>query len=148
MRYSLPPDTAAFTGRNREVELVTGPEARASRPGAGLIYAINGLPGLGKTALAVHCAHLLRDLYPGRQLFIDLHAHTPGQEPVPPEAALAGLLTAVGLDPRSLPVSLENRTALWRDRMSGQQALLVLDNAASSEQVVPLLPVVRAAWFW
>jgi DNA-binding SARP family transcriptional activator/tetratricopeptide (TPR) repeat protein len=140
VRYSLPPDTAAFTGRDQEVELVTGPGATASRTGAGAIYAINGLPGLGKTALAVHCAHLLRRRFAERQLFIDLHAHTPGQEPVPPETALAGLLTAVGVDPRSLPASLEERIAWWRDRMAGQKALLVLDNAASSDQVVPLLP--------
>jgi hypothetical protein len=30
--------------------------------------------------------------------------------------------------------------ALWRDRLAGQQLLLVLDDAASSEQVRPLLP--------
>ncbi len=140
VRYSLPPDTAAFTGRNQEVELLAGAGATASRTGPGIIYAINGLPGLGKTALAVHCAHLLRGRFADRQLFIDLHAHTPGQEPVRPETALAGLLSAVGVDPRSLPASLQDRTALWRDRMAGQKALLILDNAASSEQVVPLLP--------
>jgi DNA-binding SARP family transcriptional activator/tetratricopeptide (TPR) repeat protein len=138
VKYSLPPDTAAFTGRDQEVQLLAG--AGATTSGTGVIYAINGLPGLGKTALAVHCAHLLRRRFAERQLFIDLHAHTPGQEPVRPETALAGLLAAVGVDPRSLPASLEGRTALWRDRMAGQKALLVLDNAASSDQVVPLLP--------
>ena len=57
-----------------------------------------------------------------------------------PEAALAGLLAAVGVDPRHLPEDLEGRASLWRDRMAGQRALLVLDNAASSAQVAPLLP--------
>ena len=73
-------------------------------------------------------------------VFIDLHGHTPGQDPVPPEVALAGLLTAVGVDARYLPEDLGGRTNLWRDRMAGQQALLVLDNAASSAQIAPLLP--------
>ena len=52
---------------------------------------------------------MLRDRFPDRQLFIDLHAHTPGQDPVPPEAALAGLLTAAGVDARYLPEDLEGR---------------------------------------
>ncbi len=97
-------------------------------------------PGVGKTALAVHAAHLLKDRFPDRQLFIDLHAYTPGQDPMLPEAALAGLLTAVGVDARYLPPDLEGRAVLWRDRMVGQRVLLVLDNAASSDQVTPLLP--------
>lgn len=69
-----------------------------------------------------------------------MHAYTPGQRPVQPDAALAGLLVEVGVDARYLPESLEGRTGLWRDRMAGQRAVLVLDNAASSDQVTPLLP--------
>lgn len=138
IRHSLPPDTAAFTGRSAEVERITPAVAPAVSDGR--IVAIGGMPGIGKTALAVHVAHCLRDQYPERQLFIDLHAHTPGQEPVSPEAALASLLCAVGVDPRYLPGDLEGRISLWRDRMAGQRAVLVLDNAASSDQVTPLLP--------
>jgi tetratricopeptide (TPR) repeat protein len=59
---------------------------------------------------------------------------------VAPEAALAGLLTAAGMDARYLPGDLDRRAGLWRDRMAGQRALLVLDNAADSDQVTPLLP--------
>jgi DNA-binding SARP family transcriptional activator/tetratricopeptide (TPR) repeat protein len=136
LRYSLPADTAAFTGRDGELASILAPAAG----GAAAIRAIGGMPGIGKTTLAVHAAHLLRDQYPDRQLFIDLRAHTPGQDPVAPAAALAGLLAAVGVDLRSLPEDLPSRAALWRDRMAGQRAVLVLDNAASSAQVVPLLP--------
>ena len=59
------------------------------------IHAIGGMPGVGKTALAVHVAHLLRGWFPDRQLFIDLYAHTPGQDPDASGAALARLLSAV-----------------------------------------------------
>jgi len=59
---------------------------------------------------------------------------------VAPEAALAGLLTAAGMDACYLPGDLDRRAGLWRDRMAGQRALLVLDNAADSDQVTPLLP--------
>jgi len=140
-RYSLPPDTAAFTGRRAELDritaAVTGP---AGTGGVVAIHAIGGMPGVGKTALAVRAAHVLKDRFPDRQLFLSLHGHTPGRDPVTPEAALAGLLSAVGVDARYLPADLDGRAALWRDRMAGQQALIVLDNAANSAQVTPLLP--------
>jgi tetratricopeptide (TPR) repeat protein len=141
VRCSLPPDTAAFTGRQAELDRITAAvTAAAGTGGAVAIQAIGGMPGVGKTALAVHAAHLLKDRFPDRQLFLSLDAHTPGQQPVIPEVALAGLLGAVGVDARYLPGDLEGRTALWRDRMAGQRALVVLDNAASSAQVAPLLP--------
>ncbi len=141
VRYSLPQDTAAFTGRAGELDLITTAVTDAVGPGGVVaIRAIGGMPGVGKTALAVHAAHGLRRRFPDRQLFIDLHAHTPGQDPAAPEAALAGLLGAVGVDARYLPEDLAGRSGLWRDKMAGQRALLVLDNAASSTQVAPLLP--------
>jgi DNA-binding SARP family transcriptional activator len=144
VRHSLPPDTAAFTGRNGELHQIMSAvteAADAARPGGVVpIRALGGMPGVGKTALAVHAAHLLADRFPDRQLFVDLHGHTPGRDPVAPADALAGLLTAAGVDPRHLPAELESRSALWRDKMAGLRALLVLDNAASSAQVVPLLP--------
>jgi tetratricopeptide (TPR) repeat protein/transcriptional regulator with XRE-family HTH domain len=140
-RHGLPPDTAAFTGRDTELELIAGDLTGGAAPrGAVAIRTIGGMPGVGKTALAVHAAHLLAGTFPDRQLFVDLRGHTPGQEPVSPEDALAGLLAATGVDPRFLPADLAGRSMLWRDRLAGQRALLVLDNAASSAQVTPLLP--------
>ena len=141
VRHSLPPDTTAFTGRDEELNQITA--ALVGVMGAGgvvAVGAIDGMPGVGKTTLAVHAAHVLQEKFPDRQLFIDLHGHTPGREPVRPEDALAGLLTATGVDPRYLPSGLEGRVEMWRDRMAGRRALLVLDNAASSSQVGPLLP--------
>ncbi len=135
VRYSLPLDAAAFTGRAGELDRVT-----AAAGGVVAIHAIGGMPGAGKTALAVHTAHLLASQFPDRQLFVDLHAHTPGHEPVRPEDALAGLLAAVGVEPRFLPADLDGRAGMWRDKMTGQRAVLVLDNAAGSGQVTPLLP--------
>jgi len=158
VRYSLPPDTVAFTGRDGELDqiaaaladavtavtAVTGGAGPGGRmpggAGAAAVRVIGGMPGIGKTALAVHAAHRLRPSFPDRQLFVDLRGHAPGQAPLAPEAALDGLLAAAGVDPRSCPADLAGRAAVWRDRMAGQRALLVLDNAASSAQVAPLLP--------
>jgi tetratricopeptide (TPR) repeat protein len=142
MRSSLPPDTAGFTGRAAELKLITAAVAEVAEAGGGMasIRVIGGMPGVGKTAIAIHAAHLLADEFPDRQLFVDLHGHTPGRQPVTPLDALALLLAATGADPRFLPTDVEWRAAMWRDRMAGQRAIVVLDNAASSAQVTPLLP--------
>jgi transcriptional regulator with XRE-family HTH domain/tetratricopeptide (TPR) repeat protein len=135
-RHGLPLDTPAFTGRETELDAITG----AAAAGAVAVQVITGMPGVGKTALAVRAAHLLASAFPDRQLFIDLHGHTPGRDPVSPADALAELLAAVGMDTRWLPKGLTARSALWRDLIADQQTLLVLDNAASADQVMPLLP--------
>jgi tetratricopeptide (TPR) repeat protein len=141
VRFSLPPDTAAFTGRDEELDRIAAAAADTAQAGGVVaVGAIDGMPGVGKTALAVHIAHLLTDKFPDRQLFVNLHAHTPGREPVTPQDALAGLLAADGVDARFVPRDLDARAGMWRDRMAGQRALLVLDNAASSTQVISLLP--------
>jgi tetratricopeptide (TPR) repeat protein len=141
VRYSLPPDTAAFTGRDEELDrIMIAVTAAAQAGGVISIHAIDGMPGVGKTTLAVRAAYRLRQQFPDRQLFINLHGHTPGRKPVLPGAALAGLLRATGVDGRYLPGDLEGRVNLWRDRMVGLRILLVLDNASSSAQVAPLLP--------
>ncbi|MFI5893740.1 tetratricopeptide repeat protein [Actinoplanes sp. NPDC051513] len=129
---SLPADTPAFTGRHREI-------ARLLRAGPG-VQAIAGMPGVGKTALAVHVAHRLRDAFPDGQVFVNLHGHTAGRDAADPADVLATLLTADGLDPRRLPSGVEARSALWRSRLAGRRALIVLDNAVDSAQVAPLLP--------
>ncbi|WP_162907302.1 tetratricopeptide repeat protein [Allorhizocola rhizosphaerae] len=140
-RCTLPADQAVFVGRDKELQQIVNAAADAARHGGVIaIHAIDGMPGIGKTALAVHVAHMLKDRFGDRQLFIDLHAHTPGQAPVQPDDALTQLLAADGIDPRFLPATVDGRAALWRDRTADKRLLLVLDNAASSQQVAPLLP--------
>lgn len=140
-RHGLPLDTAAFTGREAELDLITnGQEYDPLIDRRIIIQAISGMPGAGKTALAVHAAHKLAAIFPDRQVFLNLHGHTPDRDPLSPGEALAELLTATGTDTRFLPPDVAGRSAIWRDKIAGQRALLVLDNAASTEQVAPLLP--------
>ncbi len=135
---ALPRDIASFTGRQQELQELV--DAAAGAGGVVGIHAIGGMAGVGKTAFAVHAAHRLADRFPSGQIFLPLHGHTPGQQPVDPEDALASLLLAAGVPAAQIPPGLEARMALWRDRLAEKQLLLVLDDAASSEQVLPLLP--------
>ena len=135
---TLPRDIASFTGRQHELAGLAG--AAAGAGGVVSIHAIGGMAGIGKTAFAVHAAHQLASRFPGGQIFLPLHAHTPGRQPVDPADALASLLLTIGVPAGQIPADLEARTGLWRDRLAGGQLLLVLDDAAGSEQIRPLLP--------
>jgi hypothetical protein len=135
---TLPRDLASFTGRQEELEQLV--QAVAGAGGVVGIHAIGGMAGVGKTAFAVHAAHRLASRFPGGQIFLALHGHTPGQAPVGPADALASLLLTAGVAAGQVPPGLEARMALWRDRLAGRRLLLVLDDAAGSEQVRPLLP--------
>jgi class 3 adenylate cyclase/tetratricopeptide (TPR) repeat protein len=138
---TLPRDLVSFTGRQREVEQLVEAAVGAAGPGGVVgIHAIGGMAGVGKTALAVHAAHRVAPRFPGGQIFLPLHGHTPGHQPVDPADALASLLLTSGVPAGRIPPGLEARMALWRDRLAERQLLLILDDAASSEQVRPLLP--------
>ncbi|MFD5748489.1 BTAD domain-containing putative transcriptional regulator [Streptomyces sp. NPDC127033] len=126
-----------------------GPELRAlgavidtAAPDAPVITleTVSGMAGVGKTAVAVHMARHLAGRFPAAQLYLDLRAHSPAQEPLNPAEALATLLRLLGAPADEIPMELEGRTALWRTMLAERRAVIVLDDAASAEQVRPLLP--------
>ncbi|MFF4345041.1 BTAD domain-containing putative transcriptional regulator [Kitasatospora sp. NPDC001540] len=135
----LPHDLADFTGRRAECALLLEAVERRA-PGAPLMLVVDGMGGVGKTTLAVRIAHELTDRFPDGQFFVALDGFDESRPPVPPLRALAALLRADGLRPEEVPASLEERSALWRSRLAGRRCLLVLDDAADSAQVRPLLP--------
>jgi tetratricopeptide (TPR) repeat protein/transcriptional regulator with XRE-family HTH domain len=138
---TLPRDTIAFTGRETELRQLLSAALGAAASGRMVtIHAVGGMAGVGKTTLAVHAAHRLAPDFPDGQLFLPLHAHTPGQQPVDPSSALASLLLTAGIAAGQIPQGLEERTRLWRDHVAGKRLLLVLDDAASHEQIRPILP--------
>ena len=128
----------SFTGRQQELQELA--DAAAGSSSVVGIHAIGGMAGIGKTTFAVHAAHQLAPQFPAGQIFLPLHGHTPGRQPVDPADALTSLLLIAGVPAAQIPPDVEARMALWRDRLAGEQLLLVLDDAASSDQVSPLLP--------
>jgi tetratricopeptide (TPR) repeat protein len=135
---TLPRDIGSFTGRVWELTELT--EAAAGAGSGVAVQAISGMAGIGKTALAVRAAHQLAARYPDGQIFLRLEGHTPGQPPVEAAEALASLLQAAGVDGGRIPAGLEARARLWRHWLAGKRMLLLLDDAAGTEQVRPLLP--------
>ncbi len=138
---TLPRDISGFTGRAAELARLTSTLADAALGGGVVVvHAIGGMAGIGKTTLVVHAAHQLAGQFPDGQIFLPLHAHTPGQRPVDPADALASLLLAAGISASAIPPGLEPRAGRWRDYLAGKKVLLVLDDATGHEQVRPLLP--------
>lgn len=136
----LPLDVADFTGRDsylRQLDNLLRQQAAGTTPV--VISAISGTAGVGKTALAVHWAHQIASRFPDGQLYIDLQGYAPVR-PVDPAEALARFLRTLGVSRTELPRDVAEAAALFRSLLAGRRMLLVLDNAANSDQVRPLLP--------
>jgi DNA-binding SARP family transcriptional activator/tetratricopeptide (TPR) repeat protein len=135
---SLPRTVGDFTGRGESVHRLI--EEIDDDPGdAPIIRIIDGMAGSGKTTLALHLANTVADRYPDAQLFVDLHGHS-DRQPVEPAAALTVLLRQLGVDPDRIPADVDGRVAMWRSELADRRVLVVLDNAAGTAQVSPLLP--------
>ncbi len=137
----LPADIGDFTGRETPVEqlcaLLLGADATSS-PGAVRIAVVNGAAGLGKTTLAVHAAHQVREQFPDGQLYVDLLGAS--AQPADPGEVLARFLRDLGVEGDKVPARDDERAALYRTRLTGRRVLILLDNAQDAAQVRQLLP--------
>lgn len=133
-RTQLPSDVADFTGREAQVRELTDAMVSAD---AHRITVVTGMPGAGKTALAVHCAHRVGPQFPDGRVLVRMRSG----EGRPRAAAdvLAELLRGTGFT-GSLPRGLDERAALYRSQLADRRMLLVLDGALDEAQVRPMLP--------
>jgi len=137
----LPAATADFTGRQRLLTEIIGilsdrpaQDGRSSLP----VACLNGEGGAGKTALAVHAAHAVRQLYPDGQLFAEMQ--DADGRPADPMELLARLISSLGRSPNSLPDSLPDRISLYRSWIGERRILIILDDVTSVAQATALLP--------
>ncbi|WP_329168209.1 winged helix-turn-helix domain-containing protein [Streptomyces sp. NBC_01267] len=136
VRHELPVEIGNFTGRDRELELLVAPaEARVVT-----VRAVDGMAGVGKTALVVRAARKLSDQYPDGCLFVELHGHREDRETVGQQRVLRRLLRAVDAGEGEDFEDRDELAASWRAATAPLRLLLVLDDASCAEQVRPLLP--------
>lgn len=131
--FLLPTAPSDFTGRETECGQVLSVITQNRRMP---VMAISGLPGIGKTALALFVAHQARDRFPDGQLWVQLGGST--GSPRNPGELLGELLRTIGID--GFPGDQAERAAIFRSKVAGRRFLVVADDAASVEQVTPLLP--------
>jgi transcriptional regulator with XRE-family HTH domain len=133
----LPLAPPHLVGRKAEIDAMTA--ATYGRPrGTPAVIVIDGPHGVGKTALALRWAHQVKDQYVDGQLYADLRGFAPPGEAVSADAVLTEFLAAMGAP--KIPDTLGQRAKLYRTLLAGRKVLILLDNAADSRDLEPLLP--------
>ncbi|MFS8101556.1 winged helix-turn-helix domain-containing protein [Lentzea alba] len=125
----LPAGVRNFVGRDPELALLAKPSA---------VTVVHGVGGVGKTALVLRWAREVREEFPDGDLYVNLRGFDPEAQPIDPAVAAEMLLVGLGVE--DVPLGAEARFALLRTTLVDRRLLLVLDNAASPRQVLPLLP--------
>lgn len=132
----IPAAPADFTARECETASLAA-RLTTERRDVGQVTVISGQPGIGKTALALHVAHAVRGNFPDGILYANLRTM---RKPARPLDILGTFLRALGQPTRALPSALDDRAAMLRTLLTDRRTLLVLDDADSAAQIIPLLP--------
>lgn len=130
--HGLPTPPADFTGRADELKELL----MAVKTGGVTISGLQGMGGIGKTALALKLADQLKNDYPDAQFYVDLKGVT---QPLAPKEAMAHVIRAWN-PVQQLPEKEEDIAAIYRSVLEGKRVLLLMDNARDAQQVAPLIP--------
>jgi DNA-binding SARP family transcriptional activator/tetratricopeptide (TPR) repeat protein len=141
--HQLPADTADFVGEETLIHSVEKILTGGSERRAMGVVVIVGKPGIGKSTMATHVAHRLSDEhFPDGQLYCDLHGAR--SQPVAATEVLGRFLRALGIPGPAIPDSLDERAEMYRSLLATRRVLVVLDDAATENQLGPLLPGSRS----
>jgi DNA-binding SARP family transcriptional activator len=129
---NLPSIAGNFVGRSAELAWLD------DNAGAG-IAVLSGMPGVGKTALAIRWAYAAAGRYQDGQIYLNLRGF--GQEPpLTAVDAIGQVLRTLGTPAEKLPLDYEAAVREYRAALTGKEMIILLDNALSAEHVRPLLP--------
>jgi tetratricopeptide (TPR) repeat protein len=142
----LPADVSSFVDRKSEIRaldrLISGrpkSSSTAARPLPVAVVVITGSAGVGKTALALHWAHRIRDRFPDGEIYANLRGYDSGP-PSTAEVVLDRILRDLSVPASRIPAELDGRAALFRSLVAERRVLIVLDNVADVSQVRPIIP--------
>ncbi|MCX2732013.1 NB-ARC domain-containing protein [Saccharopolyspora sp. NFXS83] len=133
----LPPPPAGFV--DREPERARLDEALERGGERALCVTISGGSGTGKTALALHWLHGVRDRFPDGQVYVDLRGKS-----VSTGGVLSHCLRGLGMRGADIPSSEDEALAEYRSRTSGRKVAFVFDDVAQPRELLPLLPASDA----
>ncbi|GEM_PF-565671 len=133
----LPAPPRDFTGRDEELKDLLADFDRGAT-----ITGLLGMGGIGKTALAYAMAEKLAGCYPDGQVLVELRGTSP--EPMTPADAMAKVVR-IYYPVAKLPESEAELARIYHSLLHDLRVLLLLDNAASREQVEPPLPPLSCA---
>jgi DNA-binding SARP family transcriptional activator/DNA-binding XRE family transcriptional regulator len=137
----LPADPGCLVGREDEMaRLDSIARCAGEEPATVVTVVLSGPVGIGKTALAVHWAHRVRDRFPDGQLYVNLRGFDPTRPPANPADEIRALLPALGVPTERIPTGTSGLDVLHRTRLAGQRVLLLIDDARDAAQVWPFIP--------
>jgi tetratricopeptide (TPR) repeat protein len=132
---TLPQEMVGFVGRDEELSLLIQPPGDSPR-----IRVIEGMAGVGKTALAIHAARTAAAHYPDGTFYLNFQTHDPGLPSLDAAEALHRLLRMLTAPATQIPDAIGERAGLLRAQLSRRRAIVILDDAAGPDQIQPLLP--------
>ncbi len=132
----LPPEPPSLVGRTRLIEQI---RCHLGPSGALRVVVLTGTAGIGKTALALHVGHRVRENYPDGQLYVNLGGYDK-DEPLTPERAMHHLLTGLGVPAGQIPFDLRDQVGMYRSSLADKRVLVVLDNASEKYEIDHFLP--------
>jgi hypothetical protein len=129
----LPPEPDNFENQAAALQALDSPG-----PSGPTLHLLIGPPGSGKSATTLHWANVAARRFPGGRIYLDLRGNDP-HKALDPHEALWFLLTSLGADPATVPADTDQRASFWRTHSFSRELLILLDNAADSDQIKPLL---------